>query len=193
MTQFYPEPLPVPQGLQTAEFRIRPLTPDHVQLDYDALMSSKTMLRLWGGHSWPSDDFTLADNLKDLAWHAREQRERIAFTYTVLTPAEDLCLGCVYIKPLTGIVAENAGVFTAVAPQDALVRFWVIQTRLAEGLDLRLLEALIQWFNIAWRFSRVVFHTREVNQQQAALLQSRLNFLFPIQISNRGGTHLCFE
>ena len=103
---FYPEPHPVPALLRTDELVCKPLTTDHVHLDYAALMVSNEMLQLWSGTSWPSADFTIEENWEDLDMHDREHQERVAFTYTVLNPDETECLGCIYINPLTSYV-EN--------------------------------------------------------------------------------------
>jgi hypothetical protein len=190
---FYPEPLSVPTSTQTNEFILRPLTPAHVQLDFKAVMCSKEMLRLWSGSTWPNDDFTLTDNLKDLQWHDREHRQRIAFTFTLLNKSEDACLGCLYINSLQSLVAENPNMATAVNPHDALVRFWVIETRLADGLDRRLLKTLSAWFANSWAFNRVCYHTRQVNIQQTKLFTERLYRIRSVQMAQRGGKHVLYS
>lgn len=191
---FYPAPLPVPARLHHAEFLLEPLTPAHVALDYAALLESKAMLRLWSGSAWPSDDFTLDDNLQDLRWHFEEHQERVAFTYTVLDPARETCLGCVYIKPLGEVAAAGAMQKTAVSNTDALVRFWVTQPRLADGLDLRLLRTLCDWFRQDWAFTRVCFHTPADNVQQANVLHAAgLTPRGTVQLPERGGLHLLYE
>ncbi len=180
---FYPEPLPVPSGLDAPEFGLRPLTPAHVALDYAALMSSREMLRLWSGSPWPADEFTLADNEADLRWHWDEHQRRIAFTYTVLNPTQDACLGCVYIKP---------NPYVAVSPA-ALVRFWVTEPYLESRLDDRLLAALLAWFRDEWAFAQVDFHTRWANAPQIALcLRLGLPHTQTITLPDRGGEHWLF-
>lgn len=191
---FYPEPLAVADKLQTAEFILRPLTPAHVHLDYVALMAGKEMLRLWSGSPWPTDDFTLAANREDLRWHDREHRERVAFTYTVLDTAEEICLGCVYVKPLKEAWPGNEHVLADLdaTPTDALVRFWVTQPYLRHGLDRRLLDALIAWFTADWAFRRVFFHTRVAHAQQVSLFDAALQRLATIVLPDRGGDHYLY-
>lgn len=168
---FYPDSAPVPDELRTDEMFLEPLSPAHVELDYAALMQSKAMLRRWSLSDWPSDDFTLADNRKDLERHSREHLERSAFTYTVLDPAATICLGCVYIQPLAPLFE---GEDQRVAPDDGDYRgriaFWVRHSRLANDLDHRLLHTLIDWFRNDWAFSRVVFSTSEQDERQIGLL-----------------------
>ena len=57
-------------------------------------------MRQGSDDGWPSADFTRAQNLADLVRHEREHRERMAFTYTVVSRDQSQCLGCVYMRPL---------------------------------------------------------------------------------------------
>lgn len=97
---FVPSEFNVPAGMQTEHLTLRMLAPDVTQLDYDALMESRVRLRLWSDSSWPADDFTLAENQKDLEEHEREFHAREAFAYTVLRHDDSVCEGCVYVTPL---------------------------------------------------------------------------------------------
>lgn len=191
---FYPPGKYVPDVLANKEFVLYPLTPAHVQLDYDAVIASSEMLRLWGGSEWPREGFTLAENLDDLRWHEQEHRERVAFTYTVLDPDEERCLGCVYIRPLTDLAASNPGTLANIGEDEAITRFWVRSSLLSSGLDQRLLAALIDWFTDKWHFSSVYFHTRQANLQQVALFEAaQLEKRWALQYSQRGGTHLFYK
>ncbi|NCF67007.1 MAG: N-acetyltransferase [Chloroflexi bacterium] len=185
---FYPINREVPSALRADEFVLYPLTAAHVQIDYEAVMSSKEMLNLWSGSCWPWPGFTLADNLKDLEWHDKEHQQRVAFTYTVLDTTEMSCLGCVYIRPLADLAADNAGKLEKVEADVAMARFWVRSSRLADGLDVRLLETLREWFADCWAFPRVFFHTRQANKQQVDLFEaSGLERVMTLQIAQRGG------
>jgi hypothetical protein len=187
---FYPPPNKLPESLKTAEFQLLPLTPDHVEIDYQAVMSSREMLNLWSGSSWPTPDFTLAGNLDDLEWHQREHQERAAFTYTILDPTAGLCLGCLYIRPLSELTAANPALLDFIGARDALARFWVRASHLQTGLDRRILQALTGWFAGSWDFSGLYFQTRQANQQQIALFKSAgLAHRFDLQNPRRGGTH----
>ena len=191
---FYPPNQPVPALLRTDEFVLRPLTTAHVNLDYAALMVSTEMLRLWSGTSWPTDDFTLEENWEDLAMHDREHQERVAFTYTVLTPDETECLGCVYITPLTNSVALNPKVLTDIAPDTAVVGFWVKQPRLADHLDERLLAVLRDWLAREWLFSAVYFSARDVNKQQVQLLEAAgMKKQYTISVSRRANQFFLYK
>lgn len=192
--RFFPTNQTVPERLATPEFTLCPLTPADAELDHAALMASKAMLRLWSGSNWPKDNFSLAENLTDLTWHAQEHRDQIAFTYTVLNPAETACLGCVYIKPLASLVPTGSDAPIDVGDFEAAVRFWVRAERLIDGLDIRLLIALRSWFSHAWPFSRILFHTRTANQQQLAVFAAAgLSHRFNLDLEQRGGEHQFWE
>ena len=166
---FYPENAPVPTALHTPEFSLRPLLGTDVDLDYDAVMESQAELRQGSDDGWPSADFTRAQNLADLVRHEREHRERVAFTYTVISHDQSQCLGCVYIRPLDPLVdllRTNSNDADILDGCDAIASFWVRTSRLADGLDRRVLTALLAWFERDWAFQGVVFaaHSKVVHQ-----------------------------
>jgi GNAT superfamily N-acetyltransferase len=190
---FYTLDKVVPDILQNQNFVLVPLTPAHVQVDYEAVMASRKMLHLWSGSEWPREGFTLAENLDDLAWHDLEHREREAFTYTVLDPVQEICLGCVYLRPLSDLVAANPRELLNIGEDEAITRFWVRSSYLGSGLDRRLLMSLIDWFAQEWSFSRFFFHTRQANLQQITLFEaSHLEKRLTLQYSRRGGTHFFY-
>ncbi|HLG60561.1 MAG TPA: hypothetical protein VKY19_01430 [Ktedonosporobacter sp.] len=181
---FYPEPAPVPTILRTGEMLIRPLRASDVVLDYDAVISSRAELWLRSGGNWPHEGFTIEENLADLQQHEQEHQDRLAFTYTVMNLDETECLGCLYITPLAQRLARAASATqqppaseAASQPQpevsagDAVVTFWVRQSRLADNLDLRLLQSLTDWFRTAWTFPRVTFLAQNAQQRQLRLFE----------------------
>src|SRR5215831_8205486 len=104
---FYQSDGPVPEALRTNEFLLRPLSATDVHLDYDAVISSRAQLLRSSGGTWPKEEFTLEEDLADLKRHEREHRERVAFTYTVMNPAETECLGCLYMNPLERLLGRG--------------------------------------------------------------------------------------
>jgi hypothetical protein len=140
---FVPADFAVPDGLATPLFRLEPLGPEHNERDYAAWTSSIDHIRSspgFEGRRWPQE-MSLEENLRDLEGHARDFAERTGFTYTVLEPADDNVIGCVYIYP----DPEGAAA--------ARVRSWVRADR-AE-LDLPLRHAVADWLASAWPFARV--------------------------------------
>ncbi len=172
-----------PEELRTDEFLLRPILESDAALDYEAVMASREYLRPWEGTGWPADDFTLEDNREDVAklerWHAAGER----FTYTVLDPTGTRCLGCVYLLP-TGAPLFARRQIDAIdsarwSEYDVAVNFWVRTSRLANGLDRRLLDALGPWLAQEWRIARHLILTNEQVGQQVALIEStgrRLRF-----------------
>jgi hypothetical protein len=193
---FYPQGSQIPTELKTAEFLLRPLRATDVTLDYAAVMDSRSMLRRWGGGRWPADDFTLADNLADLKGHEEEHLAGIAFTFTVMNLAETECLGCVYIDPLIRLHRQsNAGTtdLAAVRDNEAVARFWVRQPQLVHDLDRRLLQALLNWFEEEWAFSRLLFRTNERDERQAQLLlDAGMRQLYALDIPGRTGKYVVY-
>jgi ribosomal protein S18 acetylase RimI-like enzyme len=172
--KFYPAEAEVPAGLTTGEVVLRPLSPADAEADYEALMSSKEMLRAWDQSDWPADDFTLEENRSDLERHEAEHKARSAFTYTVVDPGDGRCVGCVYIYPLEAslrTMGANTDALSGVGHFEACVTFWVRESELAGGLEGRLLGDLVAWLDRDWAFRRVAFGSNSGDPRQMALLR----------------------
>ena len=152
MTAFVPDDFEIPAGLDAAGFILRPLTIHHLVKDFDAVATSTAHLHgLFGpDDDWP-EGVTLEQDLVDLGWHQKEFELRRSFTYTVMTPDESRCLGCVYIYPCT---QKN---------HDAQVFLWARQSELADGLEETLAAAVKDWLATLWPFRRVAFPGRDIS------------------------------
>jgi hypothetical protein len=178
---FYPDDAPIPTGLRSDEFLLRPLRAADVDLDYEAVMVSQETLRRDNGGRWPRPDFTLAEDLADLQGHEADFRTRRGLTYTVLDPTESRCLGCVYVYPPVDEDEDGASASTyAFSPfaegggywardYKAEVRFWVRPDRVADDLDRRLLTALVPWLRDEFAFARVLFRARADDARRMAI------------------------
>ena len=166
---------PVPTGLTTPEFVLRPITADDAENDFAAVMETRESLRLWEQSTWPEDEFTVEGNRKDLVDMEERHLAHRAYSYTVLDPGDSQCLGCVYIFPTSATFLTRAAV-TAVGTEswdhvEAVVYFWVRLSRMATGMDERLLAELRAWVRSGWGLARVVFVVSEEFGQQLALFE----------------------
>ena len=94
--QFVPKDFAIPAGLETEQFRLRMLSVDDVEKDYDAVMETQGRF-LSMGYDWPRVGFTIEENLADLEGHQQEFLNREAFAYTVVSPDEKSSGGvCLY-------------------------------------------------------------------------------------------------
>ena len=188
---FYPANFQPPPQLVTSKFQLYPLTPAYLELDYAAVMAGREVLNVWSGSSWPTPDFTLGENLADLQWHEREHKEGAAFTFTILSPAASVCLGCLYIRPLSELRPTNPSLLADSNDQDAMARFWLLESPLDPNLERDLLAELINWFNNDWHFPHLYFHTRPANGRQVQLFDTfPLTRQFELQMVQRGGSHI---
>lgn len=89
----------LPRECNLGGFRLTPLSPDQVEEDYAAVMSSADVLRGFFG-DWP-EGLTLEDDLVDLAWHEREFTTRRSFAW-IIRDGDGHYLGCAYIFPAPG-------------------------------------------------------------------------------------------
>jgi RimJ/RimL family protein N-acetyltransferase len=145
---FVPEDFAVPAFLETDQFRLRMLSVEDVEKDYEAVIESSDLLHSMGS-TWPREGFTIEENLADLERHQQEFLDRKAFAYTVVSLDESQVLGCVYINPAESDKA------------DAKVHLWVRQREYDKGLDGVLFKAVKQWLEMSWPFTTVIYPARE--------------------------------
>jgi len=148
VADFVPNDFDVPRGLETPQFVLEPLRPEHNEQDYDAWTSSMDHIAAtpgWSDSRWPRE-MTPDENRSDLERHANDFRNRTGFTYTVLDPATRAVIGCVYIYPLRD------------GDADARALSWVRASR-AE-LDVPLWRAVSEWLASDWPFDTVEYAPR---------------------------------
>ena len=146
--QFVPEDFVVPPVFETEYFRLRMLSVDDVEKDYEAVMETQERF-LALGYDWPREGFTLVENLTDLEQHQQEFLRREAFAYTVVSLDESRVLGCVYINP-----PKQEG-------EDARIWMWVRESEYKKGLDPILFREVKQWIDKVWPFQKVIYPERE--------------------------------
>ena len=181
---------PIPFVHQTKKFTFRPLMPKYAELDFEALMTTKTILRQWSNSPWPQDDFTLEANRTDLQRHYDEFQNDKAYAYTVLNPEESRVEGCLYINPLSPIMQRfNATVETLsqVAPDEAHIGFWIRGDRLAD--ETHLLRDILNWLDDAWQFPQITFFTFDTSSRQSKLFES-LEMCLRFRLAQTGGVNL---
>jgi hypothetical protein len=146
--EFVPRDFEVPRRLETPQFVLEPLGPEHNDQDYDAWTSSGEHIHTtpgWQDSSWPRE-MTPDENRTDLQRHADDFRNRKGFTYTVLDPASREVIGCVYIYPLPD------------SDHDALALSWVRASH--AQLDTPLWRAVSEWLASDWPFGSVKYAPR---------------------------------
>jgi RimJ/RimL family protein N-acetyltransferase len=146
--QFVSDNFIIPQILETDQFRLRMLSIDDVEKDYEAVMETQERFHSLG-YDWPREGFTIEENLADLKRHQQEFLNREAFAYTVVSLDESRVLGCVYINP------------SEIIDIDARVRMWVRQSEYDKGLDPILFREVKIWIDSEWPFTKVIYPERE--------------------------------
>lgn len=148
---FVPEDFEVPEKLETADFVVRPIKEADAEMDYKAVMGSVEHLTgVLGRRDWPGDDLTLEEDQRTLLRHEKEFDRREGFVYTVLSPDERECIGCVYIYP------------ARVDLYDCEIVLWVTEDAFEQGLDQKLYESINSWIKESWKFERPVYPGREI-------------------------------
>lgn len=151
--QFIPDDFKIPSSIENERFRLRMLGVNDAEKDFDAVKSSIDHLKgFFGPNSkWPAPDMTLEQDIDDLKWHQEEFEKRSSFAYTVVSPDETKCLGCVYIFP------------SRKKDYEADVFLWVRKSELDTGLDQLLYETVKNWVRDEWPFEKVALPGREID------------------------------
>ena len=151
MSSFIPSAFIVPENLETEEFRLRMLSIDDVEKDFEAVTSSSDHIsKVWPETGWPNG-LTLRQNLIDLGWHEKEFQNRTSFAYTMVTLDESKILGCVYFFPSRKI------------SYDVEIFMWVRARELAKGLDQRLFDAVQSWTASEWPVKNPAYPGRTIS------------------------------
>ena len=148
MSEFVPRDFDIPRRLETPQFVLEPLGPEHNELDYAAWTSSMAHIAETPGFpdgSWPRE-MTRDENRADLQRHADDFRNRKGFTYTVLDPVSRDVIGCVYIYPPRD------------GDSEACALSWVRGSH--AHLDIPLWRAVGEWLESDWPFAGVEYTPR---------------------------------
>lgn len=158
-----PDSFPVPTIVEAEGFKLVPLGPALVKIDYDAYMSSiehlqKTFTR---STAWPHPGITDAEAMIDMETEQARFAQRKSFAYAVLTPDGKRERGCVYVQP------------SPVPGYDAVVRIWVTKAEYDAGFDAELQAWVMQWMAKDWPFAKVAYPGRTISWEQWDALSPR--------------------
>jgi hypothetical protein len=142
----------LPTLVETPGFKLVPLGPDLVDIDFAAYMSSidhlqQTFTRSTG---WPREDITAAEAMTDMLTEQGRFARRESFAYAVLTPDGTRERGCIYVYPST------------VPDHDAVVRLWVTKAEFDAGFDAELYAWTQNWIANEWHFKSVAYPGRAI-------------------------------
>lgn len=152
-TAFVAPDFAVPTLVQTPAFKVVPLGPALVKIDFDAYMSSVEHLQKTFTRSadWPHPGISDADAMKDMETEAGRFQARTSFAYSVLTPDGTRERGCIYVSP------------SPVPGYDAQVQIWVTKAEYDAGFDAELYAWARQWVKTAWPFKQVAWPGRAID------------------------------
>jgi hypothetical protein len=143
----------VPTAAATPQFKLIPLGPALVKIDFEAYMSSVEHLQKTFTRStdWPHAGISDADAMKDMETEAARFQARTSFAYSVLTPDGTRERGCVYVSP------------SPAAGYDAQVLIWVTKAEYDAGFDAELYAWAQTWVKTQWPFKKVAWPGRAID------------------------------
>jgi hypothetical protein len=142
----------VPTLAEGPGFKLVPLGPALVDIDFAAYMSSITHLQKTFTRStgWPREGITAAEAMADMETEVGRFARRESFAYAVLTPDGTRERGCVYVYP------------SKVPGYDAEVRLWVTKAEFDAAFDAELYAWTKDWIAKEWRFARPAYPGRAI-------------------------------
>ena len=151
-----PADFDVPTLAEGPGFKLVPLGPAVVKVDFDAYMSSIEHLQKTFSRStnWPREGITDADAMKDMEGEEARFKARRSFAYAVLTADGSRERGSVYVSP------------SPVPGYDAVVRFWVTKADYDAGFDAQLYQWVGNWIKTEWPFARVAWPGRAIKWEE---------------------------
>lgn len=149
---FIPSEFEPPVLVEADDFKLVPLGPDLVELDFAAYMSSIEHLQETFTRSvdWPHENITDEAAMQDMLNEERRFDQRESFAYAVLTKDGTREMGCVYVRP-----SSKPGF-------DAEVSLWVTKADFDAGFDAELYEWAQQWVEMSWPFAEVAYPGRAI-------------------------------
>ena len=150
---FVPSNFKVPTLVEARGFKLVPLGPDVVKIDFDAYMSSIEHLQQTFTRStdWPHENLSDGDAMRDMETEQARFTRRESFAYAVLTPDGSRERGSVYVSP------------SPVPGYDAVVRLWVTKAEYDAGFDAELFAWTTKWIKANWRFKNVAYAGRAID------------------------------
>lgn len=150
---FVPPAFSVPTLVEAKTFKLVPLGPDLVKIDFDAYMSSIDHLQQTFTRStdWPHANISAADAMLDMQTEQARFQGRVSFAYAVLTPDGQRERGSVYVAPST------------VPGYDAVVRMWVTKAEYDAGFDAELYAWVTDWVRQSWPFAKIAYPGRAID------------------------------
>lgn len=91
------------KGFSDAGFMVCPQRSEDNIADYEAVMSSRFELREWSDSSWPEDDFSVEDNMKDLLGHIQDHLAGTDLGFSIWARTERRFLGSLYLNDPGGL------------------------------------------------------------------------------------------
>lgn len=150
---FVPASFKIPTAVNADGFKLVPLGPEIVKIDFDAYISSIEHLQQTFTRStdWPHKNITDADAMRDMESEQARFRKRESFAYAVLTPDGSRERGSLYVSP------------SPVPGYDAVVRMWVTKAEHDAGFDAELYAWATKWVKAKWPFKRVAYPGRAIS------------------------------
>lgn len=150
MSSFVSKHFIVPKAIDKEDFCLRVLSPEYADLDYKAVIESKSRLGNVFSQTWPEVITSPKKNLEYIKQDYEDFKKRLGFSYIVLNPGLNRSLGCAYIFP---------SIFEG---YEAAVYFWVHIQLMDTDFEKNFESFLKKWVQTKWPFHAVAYPGRDI-------------------------------
>lgn len=145
-----PDDFDVPLFVNGDGFFLRPLSERYADLDYEAVMASKSILKNTFSDDWPENIHSMEDNLFYINEDYHDFQERIGFSYIILSSDESYCIGCVYLFP------------SLYEGSDVAVYYWFNISVNGTPLALTVEKFIRMWVCDFWNIEKPAYPGRDI-------------------------------
>ncbi|MDB6372223.1 N-acetyltransferase [Photorhabdus bodei] len=149
-TKIVPDEFDVPLLVYGNGFILQPLSPKYANIDYEAVMESRPILKDIFSDDWPDDIKSWEDNLRYIEEDYSDFQQRIGFSYIILDPSESRCLGCVYIFP------------SLFEGYDVAIYYWLHINILNSALAYEIETFIRKWVQEHWCIPHPAYPGRDI-------------------------------
>jgi hypothetical protein len=128
-------------------FRLVKVDPSLNELDYQALMSARHLIRAKLGTDWPSEEFTAAENQQTLVADLKQFDAGSNYTFHIFHPLRSEIIGCLYVTPSFN-TAQSIG---------AQGFFWLTPEYAGSDIEAKIKQNSIKWLTQEFQFNPIVF------------------------------------
>jgi hypothetical protein len=163
---------PAPSTLKGHGWQLQPLQMANAAQTYEAYLTNPDAPVQRDGRCLTDEPYTWADHVQRVEQVEHDHHTHKRFSFTVLSAAQDRCLGCVHLMPLRPFLTRYQvpdHLLSRTGENTAMILYWVCQSHRQPPFSQQLIHALHHWLGQEWELDDHLFR---VNPADVSAVQS---------------------